>query len=93
MPGPADRHANFPGAPDGPYRSGFSVTASDTVDFAQIAHALWIATAQTQLTIVTVDGTVLNLVSAPAGTLLRILTKRVNATGTAPGTGIIGLVG
>ena len=92
MPGPADRFPGYFGSPDGPYDDGFSVTPSDSADFATIANAIYCATAQTQLTVVTVKGTVLNLVSCPAGTTFRIRCKRVNSTGTAPGTGIVALV-
>jgi hypothetical protein len=88
---PAEDLSGYSGAVAGPYVDGATVTPSDTVNFAKVCNALYIATAQTALTVVTQKGTVLALVSAPAGTLLPIRCSRVNATGTTPGTGIVAL--
>jgi hypothetical protein len=88
----ADNYAGSAGTVDGPYSDGFAVTAHDSNDFSVVCNALWVATAQTALSIVTVRGTVLAMGAVPAGTMLRIRCKRVNATGSTPGTGIVALV-
>lgn len=82
---------NFGGAVGGPYDDGEAVTASDTVDLAYVCNALWVGTAQTALSIVTAKGTVLALGAVNAGTLLPIRCKRVNSSGSTPGTGIVAL--
>lgn len=80
----------FPGfaAPDGPYNDALSVTTSDTDDFISVASALFVATAQTALTVITARGTTLALGAVPAGTTIRLRVRRVKTTGTSPGTGI-----
>jgi uncharacterized hydantoinase/oxoprolinase family protein len=87
----AELFPGFSGALGGPYIDGEAVTAHDTNDFANVCSALWVATAQTALAVVTVRGTVLNMGAIPAGTLLPIRCKRVNSTNTSPGTGIVAL--
>ena len=88
---PADDKFVFAGSPGGPYLDGGAVTASDTVDLPQVCNALWVASAQTTLALVTQRGTVIAMGAVPAGTLLRIRCKRANATGSSPGTGIVWL--
>lgn len=89
---PANDPYNFAGAPDGPYRSGFAITPHDSTDFVSLTSAIYVSIAQTALTVVFQDGSVVDLGAVPAGTLLRIRAKRINATGTAPGTGLKGLI-
>jgi hypothetical protein len=78
--------------PDGPYADGFAITPHDANDFAKVTSAIYVSIAQTALTVVFATGTVLDLGAVPAGTLLRIRAKRINAAGTAPGTGLKGLI-
>lgn len=89
---PASEPYGFSGAPDGPYVDGFAITPHDSTDFAKITSAVYVSIAQTGLTVVFQSGAVLDLGAVPAGTLLRIRCKRINTTGTAPGTGLKGLV-
>ncbi len=84
--------SGFSGCVDGPYVDGFAVTPHDSTDFANVCNALWFPTAHTTLSIVTQKGTVLTMGAVPAGTMLRVRCKRVNSTGTAPGTGIVALL-
>lgn len=88
---PAIDAVPFNGAPMGPFRDGFVVTLSDTVDFATISSALWVPTAKATLTIVLEKGTVLQFGAVPAGTLLPVRAKRINATNSAPGNDIVAL--
>jgi hypothetical protein len=87
----AGEQYNFGGAVAGPYVDGEAVIASDEADLSFVCNALWVATAQTALAVVTQRGTVLTLGAVPAGTLLPIRCKRVNSTNTSPGTGIVAL--
>ncbi len=66
------------------YNWGKAFTASDTVDFVEpngdYPDALWVGGAG-NLTLVLIDGSTLALVAVPAGTLVPIQHKRVNAAG------------
>jgi hypothetical protein len=89
---PAPDPYGFSGAPDGPYVDGFAITPSDTVDFPQLTSAIFVSIAHTALVVVFQNGTVLDMGAVPAGTTLRLRLKRINATTTAPGTGLKGLI-
>jgi fructose-1,6-bisphosphatase len=77
----------------GAARKAAAVTPSDTLDLPNFAvRGLFVGTAQTSLTIDPVDGVGnVALGAIAAGTVIPIQVRRVRATGTSPGTGIVAL--
>lgn len=77
-------------AATGPGTDGFAVTPSDTASFTTNARSLYVGVAG-DVTILTPGGTTLLFKNAPAGAVLPVQVKRVNATATTA-TNLIGLV-
>jgi hypothetical protein len=73
-----------------PAQGGFAVTPSDTVDFTEYARGLYVGVTG-NVVVVAFDGSVLTFVGVPAGAVLPIVCRRVNATSTTA-TSILGLV-
>ena len=67
----------------------FAITASDTTNFTQMASGIFVGVAGT-VAVVTEQGNVVSFI-APAGGILPISAKRVNATGTTA-TDLVGMV-
>jgi hypothetical protein len=77
--------------------NGFAVTPHNTNTFKTSTSGVYeFATLYVggtgDVTLLTVDGTVLTFVGVPAGTFLPVIAQRVNSTGTTA-TSIVGLVG
>jgi hypothetical protein len=64
-----------------PGRTFFAVTPHDSTDFTTNARSLYIGVTG-DVTAVALDGTSATFVAVPAGSILPIRCKRVNATGT-----------
>ena len=68
--------------PPGPMVSGFAVTTSDTVVFANPTRGLWIGSAGAVSVFFNADTVPVTLTGVPAGTLLEVSVVQVRATGT-----------
>lgn len=66
---------------DLPAIDGAAVTASDSVDFANVARGIYVGVAG-DVVLVTPTGSILTFKNAAQGSVLAILTMRVNSTGT-----------
>lgn len=66
------------------YATAFAITKSDTVNFPVSANAIYVGTPGATGTVVVAleDGTTVNFVGVPAGTILPIRCIRVNNTTT-----------
>ncbi len=63
------------------YAKGFDITPSDTVDFAQLTRAIWVGGVG-NIVLVWQDNTTTTLTAVAAGTLLRVMCRRVNSSST-----------
>lgn len=72
-----------------PASRGEAVTPSDTVALTRDSRALYVGGAG-NISMLTVDGDSITLNSVPAGSMLSIMARRVNATGTTA-TNIVSL--
>jgi hypothetical protein len=75
---------------NGPAYDGFVITPSDTVNFEDVAKAIYVGGAG-NISLVTPKGTVLTFVGIPVGTTLWVCAARVNASLTTA-TNLIGLL-
>lgn len=73
----------------GPAERGFTVTASDTVNFAYIVRGIYVGGAGDVVVVWDNDSTS-TFSSVPAGTILPVKVKRVNSTNTTA-TNMVGL--
>ena len=71
------------------YTRAFAITPSDTVNFTQACHGIYVG-ATGDVTLVDLTGTVVLFKGVPVGTTLRVAAKRVNATATTA-TSLVGL--
>lgn len=69
---------------------GFDVTPSNSTNHPAIARAIYVGVSG-NIALVTPSGTVLTFLSVPVGTILPIMSIRVNSTGTTA-TNMIGIV-
>lgn len=91
MADPRDPYAQYAPKLDDPATRGFAITPSDTTDLDTIPRFIWVGGAGA-ISLIPVDqSAAITLSGIPAGTLLRIRARRVNATGTTA-TLITGLV-
>ena len=88
MPDTTD-NVRFQDTAESPARSYGSLTPSDTVDLTNLTKALYVGGAG-NLVAVSISGEVVTFTAVPAGTVLPIRVKRVNATGTTA-TAIVAL--
>ncbi len=72
-----------------PAMNGFTITPSDTVNFTNEARAIYVGVGGT-IVLVTNAGDTITLVGVVTGTILPIMTKRINATSTTATT-MVGL--
>lgn len=72
-----------------PAQGIFAVTPSDSAYFSDLARSLYIGV-EGNISVVAEDGSNAIFVGVPAGTVLPVRCKRVNATGTTA-TDIVGL--
>lgn len=82
----------FSGQPtklDDPYSYGVAVTPSDSVDLSDMTRGIYVGGAGA-VSLLLGGGQTVILPAVPAGTMLRIRAKRINATGTTA-TNIVGL--
>jgi hypothetical protein len=85
-----DQYAGHAQGFDAPSAHGFSVTLSDSVDFAEPTRALYVGSGG-DISVVMLSGAVLTLANVMSGALLPVRVKRVNAAGTTAAQ-IVGLV-
>ena len=78
----SDNKQNFLGDLNTPsYGGAIAVTPSDTVSFAKPTKGLWVGGVGA-VSVVMLDGSTVIFSAVPAGTLLPIRVRRVNAAGT-----------
>lgn len=65
----------------GPGREAFAVTPSDSVNYSNIARALYVGTGGT-VVLVTTRNTAVTFTGLASGTILPVWHQRVNSTGT-----------
>jgi len=63
------------------YAKGVAITKSDTVDFASLSRAIWVGGVG-DIVLVWQDNTTSTLSAVAAGTLLKVMCRRVNSTNT-----------
>lgn len=68
----------------------FSITPSDTDNFASMARAIYVGVAG-NITLVTSKGTVQEFIAVPQGTILPVVCVRVNDTST-DASSLVGLI-
>ena len=72
-----------------PFNKFTAVTPSNTVDLPVVPEAIWIGAAGA-VVVVQQDGTAVTIAAVPAGGILPISPRRINATGTTA-TSIVAL--
>lgn len=73
----------------GKYENGFAIAPSDSTEFANATRAIYVGTAG-NLVVVFPSGGAVTFTAVPAGTVLGVVARRVNATGTTA-TNLVGL--
>lgn len=81
MPDATEQFGGLSPAMDAPGEGAIAVTTSDATNLTKYSRALYVGGAG-NLTVVMRDDTVVLFSSVPAGTILPIRVKRVNATAT-----------
>jgi len=76
-----DTFAQLPDLEYGPAADAVAVTPSDSVNLTVFGRALYVGVGG-NITVVMLAGTVVLFTAVPAGTVLPIRVRRVNATGT-----------
>jgi hypothetical protein len=84
-----DRFEQFTGALDAPAAQAVVITKSDSVDLAEVTRAIYVGGAG-DLSVVMVSGQVATFTALPAGFILPVRARRVNATGSTA-TSLVGL--
>jgi hypothetical protein len=71
------------------YSRAFNVTPSNTDNLPAVVRAIWVG-GTGSISLVTANGDAVTLAAVPAGTLIKLRIRKINATGTGA-TNIVGL--
>jgi hypothetical protein len=78
----ADRFEHLMSGLNSPASDGFAVVPHDSTNFSTAARSIYVG-GEGDVVLETVGGTVLTFKAVPAGAVIPMRTRRVNATGTS----------
>lgn len=87
----ADFFATHSAGLDSPAQKAFAITADDNTDLAVTTRAVYTGAGGTLVALLADDAGAVTFSNVPAGQVLPIRVRRVLATGTTAGMGLIGL--